>query len=512
MATTYNSRVNKKLLELLMFQMYGDSELIYREYVQNARDAINDAVKADILSSITEGRISITIDRNNQRIVIEDNGTGVSINNVEPVLLDIAAGNKDGETSAGQFGIGRLVGGYFCKKLSFKTSYQGEEYASEIVFDIDKIKQILYDESDSSEATVVIDTATEKNIYEEQKDKHYFIVTLEDVSLEYDNLLSEDKIIEYLQEVAPVNYGDAFNVNLICTNIKNEYIELQKQVGHFQITVNETHIIKKRYGLEIEGTKDKILSLEYFPLRDDSGNLLAWGWYAVTPFTKAIPIDDRNSCFRLRKHNIQVGDANFLTQYFPKQETRGNKYFYGEIHIANQRIKLNSARDGLAPTPEAISFKASVRTFFDYLVKLYHLGNTTKKETERALDEINNAAPADLPEVAKKWETEFKKIESTKNAQSAAAQQMIKSYKEQINEALKILPEKTTKTTGTTPPIIVTPPPAPQDMLEPLKTKYSTDKLDLIRKIFDIFSRSCRTQDQKSIKELIKIAIRDLGK
>ena len=62
-----------------------------------------------------------------------------------------------------------------------------------------------------------------------------------------------------------------------------------------------------------------------------------------------IPVSDKNSCFRLRKHNIQVGDANMLTQYFPKNETRGNKYFYGEIHVVNPKIKLNSARDGLAP-------------------------------------------------------------------------------------------------------------------------------------------------------------------
>ena len=54
--------------------------------------------------------------------------------------MNIADSEKDGENSAGQFGIGRLVGGYFCKKLTFKTSYKGEDCASEIIFDIDKIK------------------------------------------------------------------------------------------------------------------------------------------------------------------------------------------------------------------------------------------------------------------------------------------------------------------------------------------------------------------------------------
>ena len=77
------------------------------------------------LGAITDGRISITIDSAKRFIEIRDNGIGIPVERVESVLLDIADSNKDGESSAGQFGIGRLVGGYFCKKLSFRTTYKG---------------------------------------------------------------------------------------------------------------------------------------------------------------------------------------------------------------------------------------------------------------------------------------------------------------------------------------------------------------------------------------------------
>lgn len=110
---THKSRIGKGLINMLMFQMYGDEKLIYREYVQNARDAINDAVNHGILGAITDGRISITIDSAKRFIEIRDNGIGIPVERVESVLLDIADSNKDGESSAGQFGIGRLVGGYF---------------------------------------------------------------------------------------------------------------------------------------------------------------------------------------------------------------------------------------------------------------------------------------------------------------------------------------------------------------------------------------------------------------
>lgn len=112
---THKSRIGKGLINMLMFQMYGDEKLIYREYVQNARDAINDAVNHGILGAITDGRISITIDSAKRFIEIRDNGIGIPVERVESVLLDIADSNKDGESSAGQFGIGRLVGGYFGK-------------------------------------------------------------------------------------------------------------------------------------------------------------------------------------------------------------------------------------------------------------------------------------------------------------------------------------------------------------------------------------------------------------
>lgn len=61
------------------------------------------------------------------------------------------------------------------------------------------------------------------------------------------------------------------------------------------------------------------------------------GLVRLDRFYQSNSVSDTSSQFRLRKHNIQVGEADMLTTYFPRNETRGNKYFYGEIHIANQK-------------------------------------------------------------------------------------------------------------------------------------------------------------------------------
>lgn len=514
---THKSRIGKGLINMLMFQMYGDEKLIYREYVQNARDAINDAVNHGILGAITDGRISITIDSAKRFIEIRDNGIGIPVERVESVLLDIADSDKDGESSAGQFGIGRLVGGYFCKKLSFKTTYKGEELASEIVFDIDKIKAILNDENDKRDATDVIDSASSRNLYNENKDDHYFIVTLYDIDLQYPSLLSKDIIADYLREVAPVDYSAQFRNQLIMTSVSGEYEYLQKNVGHFPISINGT-AIEKRYGLRVVGTNDIINGLEYFSLKDDTYGLLAWGWYALTDFTKAIPVSDTNSQFRLRKHNIQVGEADMLTTYFPRNETRGNKYFYGEIHIANQKIKLNSARDGLAPTPEAECLKCQIRDFFDGLVKLYHLANDTKKAVERYIDAyktIQASTSEGFDDAQKQLNEANKKLESiakSKNATNPVAQKVLESYKRRIKDIQANTNTKEIAHVPASEPIsIPTPQVKPEiDSFEILNSHYTKDQVALIRKVCMSYQKNCPVSQDKLIRELQRKAIREL--
>src|SRR5579863_3937794 len=70
--------IGKDILELLSTSMYVDPMSVYREYVQNAADAIDDARAAKSLSPTQAGKVDISIDPNSRSIKIRDNGTGVS--------------------------------------------------------------------------------------------------------------------------------------------------------------------------------------------------------------------------------------------------------------------------------------------------------------------------------------------------------------------------------------------------------------------------------------------------
>ena len=81
--------------------MYDDARFIFREYIQNAADQIDEAVQLEILKDKTEGKIEIEIDALNHRIKISDNATGISTDDVLQFLGDVANSQKDSKDKRG---------------------------------------------------------------------------------------------------------------------------------------------------------------------------------------------------------------------------------------------------------------------------------------------------------------------------------------------------------------------------------------------------------------------------
>lgn len=159
------------------------------------------------------------------------------------------------------------------------------------------------------------------------------------------------------------------------------YSNLYSCIGTVSVCVNDSIELRKRYNLKIDGTGDEIDSLDFFRVETEKGELLAWGWYAVTPFTKQIPVSDTNRGIRLRKHNIQLGTSDLLNKYFG--EARGNNYFYGEVFAVHSNLRPNSDRSGLAPTPETEILFDKLRLIFKNLGKLYQVANNAKNAVKK---------------------------------------------------------------------------------------------------------------------------------
>lgn len=541
---THSTVVGKDILEMLMFSLYPEAETIYREYLQNACDSIKEAVETGLLDRSEDGHVYINIDKFHQKVTITDKGTGISAKEAEARLKDIAAGyKKHKESAAGFYGIGRLVGAGYCKELSFKTSAYGENVASEIVFDVEKIRDILNDDENNFSASEVIDAVTTfNNTIPESEEEHYFVVTLTDILPEYPKLLDEELIRKYLVQVAPIPFLPEFKNNLILPHTTGEnekYLKYYKQLNSIHVSLNNNVDIKKQYSLTVDGTGDEIGKLRFFSLSDPQYGDLAWGWYAITPFDKAIP--DTDPCtntpvltrgIRLRVHNIQIGNENFFdgTTYF--RQARSNKYFNGEIHVINTKIKPTTDRSDLAPSKEALRLKELISDFFNSeLQKVYQTANKVKKELERMIEAetlrietekknvTNNFSEASkaelLSENLKKRteaEIEFDKYQKKKETVSEGIKAMLDIYQKKFEEFRKNVSEGIDNKREVKTDSKLMSKPTIEEEVSYLIPKYGKDKIEMLKQIFQIIDTRYKNKYEQIIKSIKVSVINDLKK
>lgn len=92
--------VGKNFLENLTVAMYENSFTVYREFVQNAADSIDKAVRSGLLN-IDEAYIDIHIEYNKRRITVFDNAVGIPMREFKKKMKDVADSDKDRDSEKG---------------------------------------------------------------------------------------------------------------------------------------------------------------------------------------------------------------------------------------------------------------------------------------------------------------------------------------------------------------------------------------------------------------------------
>lgn len=432
--------IGKDVIESLTIGMYEDARFIYREYVQNAADQIDKAVELGILSFRADGIIEIDIDAKNRIITIEDNATGVKRNEILAVLRNIARSNKDRRKDKGFRGIGRLGGLGYCDTLTFETSYKGENFKSVMIWNAKMLKEILYDRSEKEEASKVIDDVTRAIEWEEDTEKHYFRVILQNVN--NDNLLNKTVIKDYLEMVAPVPYGRSF---IFKDEIKEKTKELKKSIDEYNLYVNNDQLYKPytRRLYEFKGHEraeyDEISNIKFFKAENNRHETLAWGWYSISKFEKQIPgKPNPASGIRLRKGNIQIGSERCIVKLH--KEPRGNFYFFGEVHAVHEELIPNARRDYFLENQTTTELENALKNLFvKDLYPLYHFASKVRSE-KRKIDRFNDfqvdyekrREKALFTSVEQKEKAEDELLKLRDKAEKA--EQKLERYKKAVNE------------------------------------------------------------------------------
>jgi molecular chaperone HtpG len=381
-------KIGKNAIENLTIGMYEDSKIIYREYIQNAADQIDKALNAGMFPN-EELSIEISIDPKKRIILIKDNATGILQDEIAKKLADVADSDKEKGIDKGFRGIGRLGGLAYCDTLRFITTYRGEKVKTIMTWNGKEFNRLIGDNSIKYSAEEVL---TRIISYEQEPckiEEHFFIVELNGIRKENNELLDVEGVRRYISSNVPVPYNNKF---IFKSKIYDFLQDKNLPKNEYAIYVDD-EIILKDYSTVLydnsSGQKkkyDEIHDIQFKDFKNPQGELLAWMWFGISAFEKQIPATfNEMRGIRLRKDNIQVGNADTLVKLF--REQRGNFYFIGEIHAVHKDLIPNARRDYFNENENRNEFEVELKYYFgDTLHKLYTEANKVKNAYKREIN------------------------------------------------------------------------------------------------------------------------------
>ena len=322
--------------------MYVNPLAIYREYVQNAADAIESARMHERLPNDV-GSIQVHIDAAARVIRIRDDGTGVSAADFQRRLTTIGASGKRGTGSRGFRGVGRLAGLGYCQTLTFRARVASDAHVHEMRWDCRKLKALLQSaDYEGHLAELLREVVTVREVDGSGLPPRFFEVELEGIIRHRsDVLLDVAGVAAYLAEVAPVAFAPTFRFAPAIISA----LQARTPVAQVQVFVNGAPVYRPhRDELPSRGgAADAFDGLETIELAGSGESLAAVGWVLHHGYRGALPSTSGVGGIRLRCGNMQIGEGNLLDFVFPEQ--RFNAWAVGEFHILDPRILPNGRRD-----------------------------------------------------------------------------------------------------------------------------------------------------------------------
>ena len=491
------------ILEILTAGMYQDSRIIFREYIQNACDAIDEAVSLGIMSSRAEGEIRIEIDPDGRNITIEDNGTGIRAEEFVRVMGSIADSEKRQSENKGFRGVGKLCGLAYCRQAVFSAKFRGECEISRLVCDAKKMRQMIGEDSRNQyRADEILNQINDFLVEEtENVEDHFFRVELRGINEENTDLLDFERVKEYLSFAAPLPYDNGFMP--YGSMIHDHAKKLGLEIDEYNIFLNDEQLFKmytRRFAVGRGKNDDEFFDLSFIPLKDINNTLLAWMWFGMSHFTGAIDANCPMRGIRLRKGNIQIGDEDTLQPFFT--ESRGIHYFIGELFCVSKDLIPNSRRDYFNENPQRVEFERLLRIRFKTLSNLYHDGS-----------EINSAYRK-IDDAKKKREDFDEKVKSgsfSNASETRAAREVVAKAEEDAEKAQKALYKIIDEGRGLSVKIIEDIEKsrrqaieAPQEPEIPSKPKFTQKETQLLNKVFGVIKAVLKPADAQRLIHIIQ--------
>ena len=421
--------VGKDVFELFAGAMYAEPLSIFREYVQNAADALDEA-RAEGLSHTAESDIQIWFNHADRAVRIRDLGAGVPGSDFVRRLTSIGASRKRGTKARGFRGIGRLSGLGYCQELVFRSRALGDAKVKEMVWDGRALRERLRSaEYEGSLGDVIKEVATVRDLPGAEYPPHFFEVEMRKLlRVKNDVLLNEEAVRSYLSQVAPVPFSPEFQLG---PKIQT-WLSERARSGPVLITLNDGrgpiyHRATNSFPVSPK-VSDRFRDVAFLEYIDSEGELLAYGWTLDHAYAGAISRKLGLGGIRLRSGNVQIGDEQLLSFVFP--EARFTQWVVGDIHIVHPRIIPNGRRDDFEHSPALTQLHEQLRDL---------ARNLTQTIRDRSEQRVKLKKVQLALQYGEAWRVHS--VEATSLAISAATSERADHFSAEANKALAKLAE-----------------------------------------------------------------------
>ena len=370
------------LLGLVTTGMYDNPLSMYREYVQNATDAVAEG------GFLVTPRVEIALDVVERRIRIQDNGPGLTREDALERLLPIGRSNKTLGIDRGFRGVGRLAGLAFAKTVTFTTRACGDQSVTRITWHSDRLPELTSTELELEQA--ILDCVDVQTLSGSEYPEHFFEVEVGDVARHSAGLLlNREAVRDYIGDVCPVPMSAKFPF----ADEVEELFEGNKSPFTLEVLLEgDPNPVERPYGEAIRlsaNRKAEFTEIQMVRIPSVDGNAeAAVGWVAHSSYLGAIPKGQRVRGIRARLGNIQIGDEKVFDDLFTEQ--RFNRWCVGELHILDPRIIPNARRDYFQPGPHLRNLENQLKPVMREISTRCRRESTTRNRDRKTLSSLGN--------------------------------------------------------------------------------------------------------------------------
>ena len=394
------------LIGILSKGLYPDPLDCIREYVQNSVDA-----RAK----------NVTIKITGNSVIISDDGMGMAVGDLRQAR-QLGLSNKSQVENVGFRGIGIYSGFDICNRLLVTTKRVGEAKARILEFHFGEMKAQLKAERDAQSTrtslTKLITKYTHFRQEDDQADRHYTIVQLEELSkVHIGQLADHAQLRAYMLHNLPIDFADNFpykdQINSQLENHVPGYNAIRvKLVTDFA----PPEIIVRP---NIPNLSEPIMGI----IPNADGKRIAYYWACLHANGGQLPnqyAEYRGLVYKVK--GFTIGSRSRLRVHFTTAKGTLYDWCTGEVYVIDENVVPNAARNDFEASPEKLQLETAVGD------RMSDINNAAVKLQEQ----IN--ANREFDEVSRYLDEVEKKVESFNLQQCSETHLQLERYRENLKK------------------------------------------------------------------------------